>query len=340
VAVAVSASFWAARTHAQDAASAAHDPVRVLLVVDQADDPFAKRLQAELPTVGLSVVTVEPWRTGEPVETLEGAARAQGAIAAIRTVTSRKGVEIWMADQVTGRPLLRQLVVDESPEGPNESLIALQTVELLRTSLLSRPAPPPPRPPPPVVVVAPPPPPPPPPSVAETGVTAGLGGLYSPGGAGTALQVWLSLHRTLGRLTRRAEVDIDLSAPARSAALSGPEGSTTVQTYLAGVALLGRMEIPSARLVLDGGAGVGAVLIALQGTTAAPLAAHTQAVLAGAGYLRADAVLEATRWLRIGARAVGGFASRKATVDFAGYEVGGWGRAFAAGLGIIEVAWR
>ena len=41
-----------------------------------------------------------------------------------------------MADATSGRSLLRQVVVDESPGGPDRDLIALQTAELLRTSLL------------------------------------------------------------------------------------------------------------------------------------------------------------------------------------------------------------
>jgi len=312
------------------------DPQRILLVVDQPDDPFATRLQAEIATLGLDVRRVEPWRTGETVGTLEGAARAGGAVAAIRTVASRKGVEIWMADQVSGRPLLRQLVVDESPSGPNQSLIALQTVELLRTSLLSHGEPPAQ---PPVIVLPQQPPSEPAASAAEVGVTAGVGGFYSAGGTGTALQVWLSLHRTIGR-ARRLEVDFDLSAPAISAMLSGPEGTASVQTYLAGLALLARFDVPAARLDLDAGIGAGGVLVAFQGHATAPLASSTDLVGTAAGYLRADAALEATRWLRLGLRGVAGLAARPASIRFAGNEAAAWGRAFAAGLVIAEVCWR
>ena len=63
----------------------------MLLVVDQNDDPFAERIRAELVGLGLEVVTLEPWRTGEPVESLDGTARAMGATAAVRMVHSRRG---------------------------------------------------------------------------------------------------------------------------------------------------------------------------------------------------------------------------------------------------------
>src|SRR3954470_11649278 len=108
----------------------AQPATRVLLVVDQGDDPFAERIRAELAALGLGVLTLEPWRTGESVPSLEAVARREQVAAAVRTVPSRKGVEVWLADQSTGRPLLRQLVIDESPGGPNQGLVALQTVEL------------------------------------------------------------------------------------------------------------------------------------------------------------------------------------------------------------------
>src|SRR5262249_56609329 len=118
--------------------------------------------------------------------------------------------------------------------GPNQPLAAWHTAGLRRTSLSALAPPPPARRPPPVVVAPPPPRPPPPPSEAESGVTAGLGGLYSPGGAGTALQVWLSLHPTLGRASRPLGGGGDLRAPARPASPSAAQGASPVQTDLAG----------------------------------------------------------------------------------------------------------
>ena len=56
-------------------------------------------------------------------------------MAAIRILPSRNGVEVWMADEASGRSLLRQAIVDETPGGPNQDVIALQTAELLRTGL-------------------------------------------------------------------------------------------------------------------------------------------------------------------------------------------------------------
>jgi len=307
------------------------DSRRVLLIVDQSDDPFANRVRAELLALGLDVVAVEPWRTGEAVDTLEGAARAAGAVAAVRTIASRKGVEIWMADQLTGRPLLRQLVVDENPAGPNQSLIALQTAELMRTSLLATAAPPR-APPPPVVEV-----PAPPPAPAEIGVEAGAGTLWSPGGTGAPIQLWVSVHRSLARLPPLLSLAIDFSAPARAATVSGPEGSSTVQTYRLAAALLARKEIAGSGLVLDGGLGVGGVRLAFEGTARAPLDSGTAKMLTVAGYARADAVFDAASWLRLGARGIVGASAHRASIQFAGNETATWGPLFVAALGVVEI---
>jgi hypothetical protein len=324
-----------APAHAQAAAEAP----RVLLVIEAPDDPFANRVRAELSSMGLEVLTREPWRTGNAAATLEAAARAEGAVAAVRTVPSRKGVEIWMADRVMGRPLLRQLVIDESPGGPNQSLIALQTAELLRTSLLAHPPPPPPPAAPPVVIVEPASPPAAQP-ITEHAISAGVGGLWSPGGAGGATQLWLTLQQTLGRRSRWGELALDFSGPARGASLSGPEGSATVQTYLVALALLARMELPASRMVLDAGIGAGVVRVSFDGRTTAPLVARSDATTTAAGYARAQASFEVARWLRLGARAVGGFAARGTNIHFAGNDAGGWGPAFAALFVLGEVCWR
>jgi hypothetical protein len=321
-------------------------PMRVLLIVDRPGDRFAGRIRAEISGLGLLVLTLEPWRTAEPVGPLEEAARAQQAVAAIRMVPSRNGVEVWMADRTTGRSLLRQLVVDESPGGPNEGLVALQTAELLRTSLLSAPPPPAPRPvvsPPPA---APPPPPPPPPvatvpanpaATVKAGVQAGIGGLYAPGGTGGELQAWFSVHRSFGG---RLGLAVDVSLPLGSATLSGPEGSTRMRTHLGGVVLLAHARAPAA-FYASGGAGAALVRVGFDGETDNPmLTARSTSLVAGAGYLRADAGLEAASWLRVGVRAVAGAALRHAGVRLAGNEAATWGPLFAAAFAVLDLSWR
>ena len=196
----------------------AESTVRVLLVIDQSDDAFAERVRSELAGLGLAVIVAEPWRSGDQIVALDAATRAAQAAAGIRMLPSRKGVEVWMADQPAGRSLLRQMIVDEHNE-PNQGLVALQTAELLRTALLSStvvrkseplPAtsgPPLPKASPAEVVVA---------SRAASpqapraGIQAALGAMVSPGAGDAALQIWLSLYRFV---TDRWALALDVSAP-------------------------------------------------------------------------------------------------------------------------------
>ncbi len=123
---------------------------RVVVLVDRPNDALLKRVTAEIASLGVTLITIGPPRPHESLGPLEAAARRDKAVAAIRTLPSGRGVEVWMADETSGRSLLRQVIVDESETRPNENLIALQTAELLRTSLQLEPpwtaAPPPPDP--------------------------------------------------------------------------------------------------------------------------------------------------------------------------------------------------
>jgi hypothetical protein len=321
-------------------AAAAESRLRVLIVIDESDDPFAERIRAEVSALGLEVVAVEPWRTGEPVESLEAVGRANQAAAAIRMVASRKGVEVWVANQPTGRSLLRQLIVDERPGTPNEGLVALQTAELLRTTLLSRsevparPAPPPRAPPPPTAppqITASPPPP------AIAGLQAGAGALFSPGAGDPSMQLWISVNRIVAGPIGLA---LDVSAPLRAGTLSGPEGSARIDAWLGGAALFLRHERPEKGLYGSAAAGVAAIRLNAAGSTSAPLIASTQSATAAAVYARADGGIDVTRWLRLGLRLAAGVVPSGIDVKFAGNEAGTWGRPFLAGLVLLDLAWR
>jgi len=320
-------------------AVAAESRLRVLIVIDESDDPFAERIRAEVSALGLEVVAVEPWRTGEPVESLEAVGRANQAAAAIRMVASRKGVEVWVANQPTGRSLLRQLIVDERPGTPNEGLVALQTAELLRTTLLSRsevpakPSParaPPPPTAPPQIAASPPPP-------AIGGLQAGAGTLFSPGAGVPAVQIWISANRIVAG---PFGVAVDVSAPLHAGTLSGPEGSARIDAWLGGAALFLRHERPEKGVYATAAAGLAAIRLNAAGSASAPLIASTQSATAAAVYARADGGIDVTRWLRLGLRLAAGVVPSGIDVKFAGNDAGTWGRPFLAGLVLLDLAWR
>jgi hypothetical protein len=336
VAVVVLLALFAARADS----AAAEEKLRVLIVIDASDDPFAERIRAEVSALGLEVVAVEPWRTGEAIESLDAAGRANQAAAAIRMVASRKGVEIWVANQPTGRSLLRQLIVDERAPAPNEGLVALQTAELLRTTLLSRSetAPPPPRPVPTIKEE----PPPAPPSPPNAGAQAGFGVLWSPRGGSEAYQMWATIHRFI---VRPLGIALDFSAPVLPWApvspgtVSGPEGSATVDALLAGAAVFLRYERPTSGLYATAAAGVAVIRLAIKGSAGPAFRDSSHTVTVAAGYVRADAGFQVNSWLRFGGRAVAGVVPSGVTVQFAGNEAAVWGQPFLAGLVLADVSW-
>jgi hypothetical protein len=332
------------------AQAAPRPPRRVLLVVDRPKDTFAERIRSEVAGLGLTVVVHEAWRTREPVGPLEEAARGQHAVAAIHMLPSRKGVEVWMADETSGRSLLRQLIVDESVNGPNESLIALQTAELMRTSLLSQARPPatpalsgatwsaPDRSAPAtadpteLATHAEPPSPPEP----RTAVQAGLGVLSSPGTGTPAFQAWLSFER---RLIPRLAIALDLSGPLHATTVSGPEGSARVGAYSAGVALVARLASTASPLFASAGLGIAAVRVTADGQAVSPLVTSSQSALTAAGYLRADGGADITRQFRLGLRGIVGATTSRLSLRFADNDAGTWGRPFVAGLALAELRW-
>jgi len=299
---------------------------RVLLLTDSAADPLMERIRAEVLALGLEVVV----RRAEG--TIDARARAEHAVAAIRMLPARNGVEVWTADETAGRPLLRQAVVDDKPGGPDRTLIALQTAEVLRTSLFPRP---PPEPAPVIIQVAPA-----PSRASEAGVTAGAGLLYGFGGASPAWQAWLSLHRLW---TEHLGVALDVSAPLHRGTMSGPEGTADVGAVTAGAAVLARFASDSGRSFAS--AGVGAAFVSLVATghptaNTAPLVGGSTATYTGLAYLRAELGRKVSRWAVLGVSGVAGSTVARIPVRFAGNGAGSWGVP-VLGLALFgELDWR
>jgi hypothetical protein len=305
---------------------------RVLVVIDKATAPLMVRIQAEIAALGLVVVT--SGASGP----LEVSAREQHAVAAVRELPSRKGVELWMADVTTGRTLARQLIVDERPEGPDQTLVALQTAEILRTGLFPRtnhvepPAAP---------VV-----PPPAASVTDrasptqTGDTrarAGIGGLYSRGGVDASLQASLSLQRywwrTLG-------VALTLSAPIVRGSISGPEGRALVGAYLAGVELCSGLPQHDSRWLLTGGLGAGIAYLRTEGRSNQPLVPVSSGAVSAVGYARVELGLKLSHRARLGLAGTAGTTFSSVKIRFAGSQAGTWGSLLLAAFAQFGVDWE
>lgn len=305
---------------------------RVLIITEDPNDPFMTRVQAEVSTLpGLEVTTQRP------MSSLDADARAQRAEVAIRKVASGKGVEVWMADATSGRSLLRQLVVDESPNGPDQGLVALQTAELLRTGLVGKPVAPP-APPPQTLV------PPPPPAVVEPplspprahALSAGVGPLWSPGGVGTGLQGWLTYQYLW---SPHFGVSIDASAPLHRGSLSGAQGSAQVGVLLAGGGLLARLH--SAHAEVAGTATLGAAFASVftKGEPNASYLGSSTHTPTGLVYLRLGVTWRPIPWLGLGVAGLVGTTTSRLHVRFAKQDVGDFGTPLTAATLYGEIAW-
>lgn len=113
-------------------------PARVVLVTSDPDASSTRRLEAELLDLGVEVEVVEPEDPSGPIGRagLERLARRAGAFAAIRVVPIAAEVEVWVADRVTGKTVVREILRGSDESASFDDAIALGAVELLRASLL------------------------------------------------------------------------------------------------------------------------------------------------------------------------------------------------------------
>jgi hypothetical protein len=133
-----------ARAPSARADAPAEEAPSIFVVIATPEDRFGQRVIAELSSLGFQGIRLDPPDPSASRVGLEAAARGAGALAAIRAVRSARGVEVWIADRVTGKTVLREIAIDAGAPDP-ESALVIQTVELLRASLLevSLPGPPP-----------------------------------------------------------------------------------------------------------------------------------------------------------------------------------------------------
>jgi len=314
------------------------DHRRVLLLTDTPGDPFMGRIRAEVASLGLEVV-VRP-----PRGPIEASARAERATVAIRMLSSRNGVEVWMADETSGRSLLRQVIVDETKGGPNQNLIALQTAELLRTSLFTHAPPergsvtsPPPGPAPEPVIIRTAPPPP----SGESALASNLGLLYSAGGAGPAWQASLSFQHLW---TRRLGMALVVSAPVQRGTMRGREGAADVGAVIAGAEAIARFGFERRRVFLTTGLGAGFVAVVATGHPSqdgtAPLVGDSSTAYTALGYARASIGWKLATWLAVGMSGLAGTTIAPVHVRFAGSDAGDWGMPVLGAALFAQIGWN
>lgn len=110
----------------------------IVLVADHADASIIATLRAELAALGMRPLVVPRGEQEITPGELTEAARQNHAIAAFRVLVEAHRVEVWLADRVTGKVLLREVLMTRNSErsSTDESTVVARAVELLRASLL------------------------------------------------------------------------------------------------------------------------------------------------------------------------------------------------------------
>ncbi len=130
--------FLATLSRSGVAMLSANESPTIVLVANQPDATIIASLRGELAALGMRVLVVQPGDHVVSPFDLTDAARLKHAIAAFRVIVEEGRVEVWLADRVTGKVLLREVLMAKGDNQPqtDESTVVARAVELLRASLL------------------------------------------------------------------------------------------------------------------------------------------------------------------------------------------------------------
>lgn len=115
-------------------------PSRVVVVQSANESQIVNqattRLRAELAASGFEVITIDRAPGASPRESVEDI--GLHPVATLSIVTTEKGaaIDVWVADHLTGKTLVRRVDVDSRSAPSAPKVLAIRAVELLRASLL------------------------------------------------------------------------------------------------------------------------------------------------------------------------------------------------------------
>ncbi|WP_437756396.1 hypothetical protein [Sorangium sp. So ce1389] len=320
-----------------------------IAVVCPPGDRFGLRVVAELESLGFRAAILDPAADGPASRaSLEASAREAGAIAAIRAVPSGRGVEVWIADRVTGKTVLREMAHGAGDAGApdGDAALALRVVELLRASLLetSLPAPPPGelpvtpeireklRVPAPAALAAASSPPPPSPALR---VSLAPGALLSPGGLGAAASLDLDLAVMP---SEHVGVVAFAAFPLTSARLERPQLSVDLSVQLtgAGVRLTTRADrwTPSA--------DVGLAVVSLQGSGMVVTSGFSDgesSAMTVAPFTRLGLAFAVTPSFRLRADVLASVIAQGVSIRTAEHDIATWGRPIMLSSAGVDLGW-
>lgn len=334
----VSGVSLATRARADDAPDAA---VSTIAVICAPGDRFGLRLVAELESLRFRAVVLDP--SAEPASraSLEASARQAGAIAAIRAVPSERGVEVWIADRVTGKTVLRDMASDRGTPDLDDAL-ALRVVELLRASLLEIALPSPPRGEVPAT-----------PEIREKmsvslpraaevpapprwrfAVAPGL--LLSPGGFGAAASLALGLD---WMPSDHVGVFALAAIPLTGAHIVRTQGSADLTILLGGGGVRFALAAPTSAWSPSIDLGLAAVSLHSAGAANPGFVASSPSAVTAAPFARVGLAFAPIPRLRLRADVLAGLAAPGIAVQFAQHEIATWGAPLVLSTVGVDFGW-
>lgn len=323
------------------AAPSAQGAPRIVLVTDERGTRVAAMLRSELKALGMDVVEqAQPANEVLPRD-LTAAARNGGAIAAFRVLVAPSAVEVWIADRVTGKVVLREVLPQGVGSTVEDSVVVLRAVELLRASLAEVEAPHPPR----GELAAP------PGSERITGfpdsaerfsLTLAPAGLFSPGGAGGSA----ALLAAFGwRASRWWSLGLLGGASLTAAKVVSPEGTVAIWSRWLGLELAVATPPGSASGRWRVRVGVGGALVAtdlrghLAPSSAGLYRTSENVLLSPALTLSTGLSYRLSRNLRLGATLCAAAPWRSPTIVIAGRDAATYGAPIIAAAIGVEAVW-
>jgi hypothetical protein len=116
--------------------SSAEEALRVVVIRGAKESTTSRRLEAELRSLGLVVISRSFPGPGDTHALLEQAARREGAIAAVQVIAQGTIAQLWIADRVTNKTVLREVAIATQDRNRADDSIAVGVAELLRASLM------------------------------------------------------------------------------------------------------------------------------------------------------------------------------------------------------------
>ena len=323
-----------ARGESVATSTASPSSVRIVLVTNHSDMAIVPLLRAEFEALGMQVELEDRGPNEIVPRDLNLVARRHQAVAAVRVLLAAGVVEVWIADRVTGKVVLRD-VIEHSGAKVDETLVALRAVELLRGSLMELDAPHEPRgdvPPSPALrALA---------RSMDDGERYALGvagaGMWSEGGSTAVPALSLAVTWRAWRWFACRAWGVTALVPAT---LSAAEGSAAFTLRWAEIDALAVTPPSMGPWRGSVGIGIGLQAVAMEGRPIEPYWGESKTLWSLAPTLSASVAYVVAAPVRVVLGAWATSMLRFSRVQFAGRDVGRYGALVAGGSLGMEVTW-